>query len=223
MNIKKEIKKLTSYNYFSRKLALFIYCIYCRFKYKLNIENSGCSKLKKTIIGKGNKMKVKNKSIIDNLSLIVKGNNNYIEIGEDCRIGPNCVIRVEGSNIVILIGDNTTFTRSVELCAQEDNTKITLGNNCMLSNSIIIRTSDSHPIFDINNHQRINLPGNVKIGNNVWIAPNCKIMKNSIIGNGAIIGSDTTVSKSVPDNCLYVGRPGKVVKENIYWNRNKLF
>lgn len=92
----------------------------------------------------------------------------------------------------------------------------------MLSNTIVIRTSDSHPIYN-SSGERINPAKSIHIGNHVWIAPNSKIMKGVTIGNGCIIGSDTMVTKDLPDKVLAVGHPAKIVKTDIYWTREELF
>lgn len=92
----------------------------------------------------------------------------------------------------------------------------------MLSNNIIIRTSDSHPIFDIRNHQILNPAKNVIIGAHVLIAPNTIIMNRANIGDGAVIGSDSSISSTVPANSLCVGRSQKIVKEGIYWTRQPI-
>lgn len=108
--------------------------------------------------------------------------------------------------------------------AQEDGTSIIIGEDCMFSNNIIVRTSDSHPILDITTGERLNKADNIQIGNHVWVAPNTKIMKGSKIADGCIIGSDTTVSKEFNrPNCLIVGRPPKIIKDNVTWNRDKIF
>lgn len=115
------------------------------------------------------------------------------------------------------------MTMRVHLNCQENSRRIIIGEDCMLSNNIIIRTSDSHPIYDRNTKCRINPPKDVKIDNHVWIAPNSKIMKGAVIGEGAIIGSDTTVTKKVEPFSLVVGRPQKVVKTDVCWTREALF
>ena len=97
---------------------------------------------------------------------------------------------MEGDNISITIGAKTTFTHTVHFCAQENDMFIVVGEDCMFSNSIVVRTSDSHPIYDIRTHTRINPPKPVVVGSHVWIAPNSKIMKGADIGDGAIIGSN---------------------------------
>ena len=90
------------------------------------------------------------------------------------------------------------------------------------SNKIIVRTSDSHPIYDLTSGERINSPKPVIIGRHVWIAPDSKIMKGAIIGDGCIIGSNTMVSKQIPANALAVGMPAKVVKEGVRWTREDI-
>lgn len=74
----------------------------------------------------------------------------------------------------------------------------------MLSNNLILRTSDSHPINDMNNDKRINLAKDVVIGENVWIASQSIIMKGAKIGDSAIIGSRTFVTNKIPAHCLAV-------------------
>lgn len=136
-------------------------------------------------------------------------------------MGPRCSFRMEGNNVTIEIGDGVTFTRDVELCAQENGSIISIGDDVMFSN-IIIRTSDSHPIYN-ETGTRINLPSNVKIGNHVWVSPNSKIFKGVTVGDGAIIGADSLVTKDVDSCSLAVGHPAKTVKENIKWTREKLY
>ncbi len=210
-------------NYYIRKMATYVRLFLNKYKYNISINSKGCYKIKKNIKGYNNKCIIESKTFIDNAYIYIKGNNNCISIGHNCIIGPKVKFHIEGNNIKVLIGRNTTMTRNIELCAQEDNTTINIGEDCMLSNSIIIRTSDSHPIYDSNTHKRLNFPKDIIIGKHVWIAPNSKIMKGSIIGDGSIIGSDTTTTKEYPANCMIIGRPATIHKRNVYWTRESLF
>ena len=38
------------------------------------------------------------------------------------------------------------------------------------------------------------------------------ILPNVQIGNGAIIGSNSVVSKDIPENCVAVGNPARIIK-----------
>ena len=105
--------------------------------------------------------------------------------------------------------------------AQEHDTKIIVGEDCMFSNTIIVRTSDSHPIYDKEGN-RINPAKDIIIGKHVWIAPSSVIMKGANIGDGCIIGSHSMVNKNVPSNSLSVGMPSKVVKEGVVWTRKNV-
>lgn len=49
-----------------------------------------------------------------------------------------------------------------------------------------------------------------------------RVSKNVNVDNGCIIGSQTMVTKDVPADSLVVGRPAKVVKENIRWTRDNV-
>lgn len=186
-------------------------------------KGSACYKLKKDIVGKSHQVIIGDGSFIDKATLHFRGTNNMLRIGEKVRIGPGCSFWMEGKNCSIEIGDHTTMTRDIHINCQEDNTHIHIGQDCMLSNNIIIRTSDSHPIYDTETGQRLNEASSIVIGNHVWIAPNTKIMKGAHICDNCIVGSDTTVSKLFPENSLIIGRPAKVLKTNVRWTREKLF
>lgn len=129
---------------------------------------------------------------------------------------------MEGNNIRIKVGASTTFTQLCHINAQEDGASIVIGEGCMFSNHIIVRTSDSHPIYEMSSLQRINKAQPVIIGKQVWIAPDSKIMKGANIGDGCIIGLNTMVSKTIPPHSLAVGMPAKVVKTNVCWTREDI-
>ena len=186
--------------------------------------NKGIGSIRKDIIGKDNSIDIGENTRSTKLTIRIRGNNNSVIIKEKCTFGPDCSLWLEGNNINITIDSKCTFTMRCHLNAQEDNTKITIGQDCMFSNHIIVRTSDSHPIYDLNTKERLNNPEPIIIGDHVWIAPNTKIMKGSIIPKGCIIGSDTTISKAfTQENSLIVGRPAKVIKTNVEWTREQLF
>lgn len=127
---------------------------------------------------------------------------------------------MEGNNIEIIIGANTSFNHTNHFCAQEDNVKIIVGKNCMFANHIIVRTSDSHPIFDMVTGERINKAKDVVIEDNVWVAASTTIMKGVHIGMGSIVGYGSIVTKNVPQNTLVAGIPAKEIKNNVCWRHH---
>jgi len=52
------------------------------------------------------------------------------------------------------------------------------------------------------------------IGDNVRIYTGSVVLGGITIGNNVVIGACTVVLKSVPDNCLVVGNPARIVKRN---------
>lgn len=216
------IKKLLRKNFYLWKFAFSIKSIIYHYGGGLEVYNHGCARIKRSVVGKNNTLTIGQDSIIHNLDVFIRGNSIRIEIGNGVIIGKGCSIRCEGDNIKVIVGNNTTMTRDVHICAQENESCIVIGEDCMFSNNIIIRTSDSHPIYDISGI-RINLPQNVRIGNHVWIAPESTILKGVIISDNAIVGSKSLVTKDVESSCLYAGIPAHVIKRNINWTRGELF
>lgn len=171
----------------------------------------------------GNEIIIGYGTTLTHTSIRINGKNNKLIIGNNCKFGQGCSLWLEGENNIIEVGSNCTFTRLCQLNCQEKSTRITLGEDCMFSNHIIVRTSDSHMIMDIESKERLNNPQNVIVGKHVWVAPDSKIMKGAIIGNGAIIGSNTMVTKTVEANSLVVGQPCHKVRDNVTWSRSPLF
>jgi acetyltransferase-like isoleucine patch superfamily enzyme len=89
----------------------------------------------------------------------------------------------------------------------------------MISNHVHIRTSDSHPIYDMETKKRLNPSRSVLLGNHIWIAPQSAVYKGVCVGDGSIIASRTLVTHDVPSNVVVAGLPAKVVKTNVFWSR----
>ena len=109
------------------------------------------------------------------------------------------------------------------LLAACESKKITVGNDCMFSNKIQLRTSDSHSILD-ENAKRINLGGDIEIGNHVWIGNEVMVLKGTTIPDNCIVGARSIVTASLcaPPNSIIAGIPARVVKTNINWKRERI-
>lgn len=225
MNLKEIITK-------NHIIGWYCYILYNKYRYikmsygKLDVIKvsgwNGIVKYKKICSGKNNKLLLHKGCKLCNTKIHIIGNNNKIIVGENVNIGPKCSLCIEGNNCKISIGSGSTFTQIVHINVQEDNCEINIGDDCMFSNNIILRTSDSHPIYDLDTNNRLNSAKSVTVGKHVWIAPHSTIFKGSSIGDGAFIGSNTLVTKHIPENCLAVGMPAKVVKSNIKWTREDI-
>lgn len=60
----------------------------------------------------------------------------------------------------------------------------------------------------------VNILGRAKIGSYTHIATGAIIFPDVKIGNNVIVGAGAVVSKDLPDNCVVVGIPAKIIKYN---------
>lgn len=165
------------------------------------IEVTGNSKI---IIGEGCRIR--------NTSVIVRGNNNRVELEEGVFFSGT--IELFGDNNLIKIGKDTRINGANFIV--HNGTKVEIGSRCLFSTKIDVRTTDSHSIFNADG-ERINLDKNIVIGEHVWIGRHVSILKGSIIGEGSVVGSMSLVSGAIPKRVIAAGVPAKTIKENVMW------
>ncbi|WP_150538745.1 sugar O-acetyltransferase [Actinobacillus vicugnae] len=137
----------------------------------------------------------------------------YIELPFRCDYGYN-----------IKLGKNFYSNYN---CTMLDCALITIGDNVMLAPNVSLFTA-AHPIDAEcrNSGTEFALP--IVIGNNVWIGGNTVVMPNVTIGNNVVIGAGSVVTKDIPDNCIAVGNPCKVLRQineqdKIYYFKDRKF
>ncbi len=126
-----------------------------------------------------------------------------------------------GEDSRILIGDGTTATARCFLCASEGAT-LRIGEDCMLASDVQLRCDDAHPIFDVHSGERINPSEDIVIGDHVWLAYGTRCMGGTVVGDGSVIGLDSVVTGEIPNNCVALGRPARVTRRDIAWERPHL-
>lgn len=60
----------------------------------------------------------------------------------------------------------------------------------------------------------VSISGNCVIGSKTFIGTNATILPKVKIGSNVVIGAGAVVSKDLPDNCVAVGIPAKIIKQN---------
>lgn len=89
---------------------------------------------------------------------------------------------------------------------------IKLGNGCIVYyNSIITHDCILGDFVEIS--PSVTLLGRCKIGSYSQIGSNATVLPDIKIGQNVIIGAGSVVTKNVPDNCMAVGIPAKIIKE----------
>lgn len=144
----------------------------------------------------------------------------HMKHGVGFTTGYGCRFDLEGEGITLHIGDNCRFNDYVHITAYKE---VTIGDNCLFASKIYISdtshgdynlTGQEHgPAVPPNDRELFFAP--VKIGNNVWIGESVSVLKGVTIGDGCVIGASSVVTKSIPDGCIVVGNPARIIKK---WN-----
>jgi sugar O-acyltransferase (sialic acid O-acetyltransferase NeuD family) len=60
----------------------------------------------------------------------------------------------------------------------------------------------------------VSISGNCTLGAGVFVGTGAIILPGVTVGNGVVIGAGAVVSKDLPDYCVAVGVPAKIIKQN---------
>ena len=152
----------------------------------------------------------------------------YIKYGKDFTTGVGCRIEAynfnnENSGIKapqLIIGNNVQINDYVHLsCAEsliiEDNvliaSKVYISDLNHGNYSSLKSLEHSCPNEIVKDRKIFTKP--VRISENVWLGENVTVLAGTTIGKNSIIGANAVVSKDVPENCIAVGNPIKIIKK----------
>ena len=166
------------------------------------------------VYGDNNVIEIADDCLLSNTSVSVYGNNNRLVIDKKARFMGPCRITMEGDS-TLLIGENTGI-RDVQFVLKDAD--IVVGKLCMFSNHIVLRNTDSHKVISLEDNSVKNKPRDIRLGEHVWIGQNVTILKGVSIGNDSVVALGTIVTKDVPANSIVAGVPSKVVKTGIKWD-----
>ena len=173
--------------------------------------------------------------LLRNSSVNIAGNSNSITIGERCRFDGIKII-VSGDNNKLVVGNNVLLTGTISLLGDAhveigNNTtvgmcnfaaykgRIRIGKYCMFARGIEIRTTDSHPIYDLRTKKRINSEADVFIDDYVWCGTRVTVVKGAHIAKSSIVALGSVVTKKFDPFCLIGGIPAKVLRRDVTWSR----
>ena len=77
-----------------------------------------------------------------------------------------------------------------------------IGDNCVIDQHVTIGGTSGH--YEV-----------PTIGSNVYMGAGSKILGPITIGSNVVIGANSVVINSIPDDCLVVGAPARVVRTGI--------
>ena len=157
---------------------------------------------------------------LSSCNIIINGNSNRIRIANNCCLKQASLV-IEDDDNELVLGENTTINGATQIAVTEG-TKVIIGRDCMFANDIVIRTGDSHAILSLENHEKINIATDVKIGSHVWLGQNVTVLKGAVISDGTVVAAGSIVTKPIMEpNVIIAGIPAKIIKRAVEWTRNK--
>lgn len=175
------------------------------------------------ISGNDNSIEIMDDCLLNNVVFYIRGDSHKVLIKRGCRFNRGGNLWFEDNNCSLIIGENSTF-EDVHLALTEPNSKITIGQDCMFAYDIDVRTGDSHSIILRNSGERINFAEDISIGDHVWVAAHCSILKGVTIPNDSVIATGSLVTnKYDTPGTIIGGNPAKEIKHGITWSRERIY
>ena len=84
---------------------------------------------------------------------------------------------------------------------------ITIEDGVMMGPEVGLFTVNHEP-----NNIRVIKTKEIHIKKNAWIGARVNILAGVTIGENAIVGTGSVVTKDIPDNCVAVGNPARIIK-----------
>jgi carbonic anhydrase/acetyltransferase-like protein (isoleucine patch superfamily) len=142
-------------------------------------------------------------------------NSSQIVVGSGVFVGGGSWLQVldeyTGDEPALVIGDGTSV---VGRCVLSAAASVRLGANVLLARNVYI--SDHSHRFDDTTlpvlAQGVAKIEPVEIGDGAWLAENVVVLPGVRIGRGSVVGANSVVADDVPDYCVAVGQPARVIK-----------
>lgn len=158
--------------------------------------------------------KIGNDSFFHKVHKII--NPQFISIGNRVTIEKDAwlnVVTSDGSHGFIEIHDDVNLGMRTTLSSAN---KIIISKSVLIGLNVYI-ADHQHNYTNINasvKYQGISGTGSVIINEGSWIGNNVVLLasKDLTIGKQSVVGANSVVKESIPDYCVAVGNPAKVVK-----------
>ena len=145
-------------------------------------------------------------------------NEQFIHIGTGTMIGPQITLSagmVPGqaciSDPVVSIGDRCLIGKGSGIVGH---LQIVIGNDVWTGHHVYI-TDQNHDYRDVTKPvSQQSMPERpVIIGDGSWLGHGTVVLPGSRIGKHVVVGANSVVAGDLPDHCVAVGSPARVIKQ----------
>jgi acetyltransferase-like isoleucine patch superfamily enzyme len=145
-------------------------------------------------------------------------NEHYIEIGANTMLGPFCALSagmMPGQECVtspvVRIGDRCLIGRGSGIVGH---LAIEIGNDVWTGHHVYI-TDQNHGYQDVTRpiSQQTQPEEPVQIGDGSWLGTGTVVLPGAQIGRHVAVGANSVVTGKLPDYCVAVGAPARVIRQ----------
>lgn len=138
--------------------------------------------------------------------------NVYVGTGTTILTGSRIQLYpLEGNMPKIVFGENCYIGYHNSFLAAAD---IVIGNEVLMASNILI-SSENHSTNPESDTPYMDQPlkaSPVYIGDGTWLGERVMVMSGVSIGKKCVIGGGSVVTRDIPDYCIAVGSPARVMK-----------
>ncbi len=163
------------------------------------------------------------KAIRGNINIKVNADASIIYIGNNCNLR-KIIIDSNQRNDLIAIGNHVTANINNQwrsgLRSGDGNPAIIVGDDCMFAIDIVMRNTDAHPVYNLDNEKQVNQPKSlILLEPHVWVGQQVNILKDTKIGACSIIALGSIVTKDIDRFSIAKGTPAVgTVDKQLYWS-----
>lgn len=136
-----------------------------------------------------------------------------ISLGAECLVQRGTwlyCVGIEGKPAALRIGDGCVFGYNNHITAVRD---VRIGDHVLTANNVYI-SDNVHGFEDPTvpvMHQSVRFRKAVSIGSGSWLGENVCVIGASI-GRNCVIGANAVVTHDIPERCVAVGSPARVIR-----------
>lgn len=139
-----------------------------------------------------------------------------LDIAKNCRFGRYSTIELFCKDSRLTVGEGFRSNSHLHIGVVSS---VTIGNHVLVASGVYI-SDHSHGAYGSQEPSdprtaplsRPLVSAPVVIGDNVWLGEKVAVLPGVRIGHGVVVGAGAVVTQDVPDHCIVVGVPARVIK-----------